>query len=498
MKYKLAIKCMTLISKLLPAKTQITSSSFIAFFFFTTISGQSQEMPKDGPGFYFNSFQKYRNTSIDSSLYFARLLAANPDYSATLEDLLHDTFAQSFLVSDEITEMLKHADSSQKKEYQNMLTISPVILDKMVSDTSANLVNNAKPIYYWVKVMQNKGNSRELIKLTNEFIETELTTNDLYKNRVGRYAFLIYQVISQKPELNKLADKLFTVTNEKLKINQVISDFLSRPGMVRRAWYRYLYAYSNYCIANQLVKQEKDKEAAGYFKTASDYSPDLKDKSVSYAYFYDMIFLLGKEKYTFQDDYLNILIKNSKDKNEALSTLLAMTLVNPEITEYKSKLHSFYDSNFAKQESFSTFWIKNINKDLKPVIEFSLKQIDGNVFSTANIKGKWALIDFWGTWCGPCGMEHPDLEKFYQNVKTKDTSNFVILTVACRNSESDVNSYMKEHKYNFPVALADSKIQSLYTINSYPTKILITPQGNFLIIPFGLNWVDFIKNYADL
>jgi thiol-disulfide isomerase/thioredoxin len=471
---------------------------FIALFFFT-VNGQSQELPKEGPAFYFNSFQKYRNTNIDSSLYFARLLAVNPDDSTTLEDLLHNSFAQSFLTpSEELINAMKNMDSLQKKEYQKMLTISPIILDRMMSDSNINLVNTVKPINFWVKVHQNENNINELTKLTNEFIKTELSINDIYKNRVGRYALLIYQVISQKPELNNLSEKLFTTTIEKLKLNQVNSDSLSRPGIVRRAWYKYLYAYSNFIIANQLVKLDKDKEAVYYYKIASEYSPNLSDKSVSYAYFYDMYFLLGKEKTTFQDDYLDILIKTSKDKNEALSTLLAMTLVNAENSDYKRKLHSFYDSNFSKQETFSNFWIKTINKNLKPVIDFSLKQMDGNIFSTADNKGKWTLIDFWGTWCGPCRMEHPDLQKFYQSTKTKDTSNFVILTVACRNNESDVTSYMKEFKYNFPVALADQKIEGLYNINSYPSKILITPQGNYLVIPFGLNWVDFIKNYADL
>lgn len=46
--------------------------------------------------------------------------------------------------------------------------------------------------------------------------------------------------------------------------------------------------------------------------------------------------------------------------------------------------------------------------------------------------------------------------------------------------------------------MADDEIESLYKINSYTSKILISPQGKYLIVPFGLDWVDFIKKYADL
>jgi hypothetical protein len=46
--------------------------------------------------------------------------------------------------------------------------------------------------------------------------------------------------------------------------------------------------------------------------------------------------------------------------------------------------------------------------------------------------------------------------------------------------------------------MADSNIEKNYNISSYPSKILITPQGKFLVVPFGTDWVDFIKKYADL
>lgn len=471
--------------------THFTLTTVFSALFFFSVNGQSQELPKEDPYFYKNSFlhQLYIGENVDSCLYFARLLAANQKYSPILEDLLHNDFAQEFI-------KIPASDPFQEFGFKRKLQRADSILNGMMSDTNINLVTIARPIYFWVSVQHNENNSKKLITLTNEFIKTELLKKDIYEYNIGRYALLIYQIISQKAEFNKLSKKLFTITIGKLKSNQMSPDSLSTSGLIKRAWFRYLYAYANFIRANQLIKLEKNKEAAVYFKLASVYSPDLACTNCGTGYYYNsFFFFLGKLKTNFQDDYLTFLSKSKNNKEEILSTLLAMALTN---TDNKEKLHSFYDSNFSKQEVFSTFWIKSINKNLKKNTDFSLKQINGNVFLTADNKSKWVLIDFWGTWCAACRQEHPDLQKLYQSIKTKDTSNLVILTVACHDNESEVISYMKEHKYSFPVAMADKKIEDLYNINGYPSKILITPQGNCMIIPFGLNWVDFIKNYADL
>ncbi len=57
---------------------------------------------------------------------------------------------------------------------------------------------------------------------------------------------------------------------------------------------------------------------------------------------------------------------------------------------------------------------------------------------------------------------------------------------------------MTENKYTFPVAMSDKLVEKSYNINSYPSKILVSPQGKYLVIPFNIDWVDFVKKYADL
>jgi hypothetical protein len=67
---------------------------FSALFY--PLFGQNSNRPIDGPGFYFKSFQEYKDKNSDSAKHYLRRLAANTSYNSTLQDLLHNSFAQSF------------------------------------------------------------------------------------------------------------------------------------------------------------------------------------------------------------------------------------------------------------------------------------------------------------------------------------------------------------------------------------------------------------------
>lgn len=469
------------------------SLTAMLLFSFFSVRSQNYTTAKENPGVCFDNFQLYVDKNVDSALYFVRLLASNPKYSSLLQNLLHQIFALRFQPVPD----WKIEDSIQYPEAAKRVKIAYQILDGMINDTNENLVKSVTPIYYWAKAQQNGNKSEELIGLTKNIIKAEQSVNDLYQNRTGRYALLIFKIISQKKELSNLAEQLFEMTISKLKLNQihVNMDTASRQILEKRAWYRYLYAYSNFVKATLYSEKGNEKKAGRYFKVAFEYSPDLTDNDHFPAYFYDMYLLTGKEKRSFQEEYINYLIENNEDKMKIISSLLVMALSNP---VYKEKLKKIYNTNYSDQEGFDSFWLKSINKNLKTAPDFSINKIDGTIFSTFANKGKWILLDFWGTWCGPCVEEHPGLQKFYQYTRTKQADNFVLLTIACRDVLSRVKSYIAKYNYDFPVAMADGRIESVFKIHKYPSKILITPQGKYLIVPFGEDWTDFIEKYADL
>jgi thiol-disulfide isomerase/thioredoxin len=449
-----------------------------------------KQATEESPVVYFNAFQNSAN--VDSSLYFARKLASDPKNAVLLQELLHNSFAQEFTNHPQTIN-----DPSKRDKLSKRLKWSKLLLSRMATDSNNRLAQSVSPIYYWVKVQDSEDNINTQRQITNQFIKEELSHSDLYENRVGRYALLIHQIISKEEKLNGLSKLLIDRTTAFLSANQVNTSVESSSNNVldKRAWYRYLYAYSNNLQAKALVSNGKGKQAEKFYQTSFEFSPDLIDLDHETAYFYDLILLTGADKIPFQEEYLAYVQRGNQDKSKVLNTLLDITLLNP---QHKERLRKFYNANFQGREKFGSFWRKSINAGLKESHSFSLSQIDGLKFSTGANRGKWILIDFWGTWCAPCRKEHPDLQKFYGDVIANKNRNVSVITIACKDKKSFVESYMLDNKYTFPVAIADSKIEKTYNIQSYPTKILVTPEGKFILIPFGIDWVSFIKSYSTL
>jgi thiol-disulfide isomerase/thioredoxin len=440
----------------------------------------------------FNKFSEYMGTDADSSIHYARLLAKISKSSNQFENLIHNSFALTFIQLKDG----KEKDITRIEGLKHSVEVGLKIMTALKSDTSKIIRDNIIPLNYWISLQQDDLDDKKLIEITNNFIRNELTGKDLYQNFTARYSLLIYQIISQKKELRSLADQLLTFTYNYLKSKQVNvqSDSASRELLIKRAWYRYLFAYSNYLKGSSAAENGNSFDATKYFQLGFDYSPDLTDKNNLPAYFYESV-LFGQAEDKFQNKYISYLTRVSTDKIKTLAVLSTIALRNP---LYKADLQAFYESNFPDQGSFSAFWIDQINKDLKLSADFRINLIDGRSFSSSSNKGKWIMIDFWGTWCAPCRKEHPDLQKFNEEVIVKQPEKIVLLTVACKDDKSKVVSYLKQLNYNFPVAMEDRSIVKAFGIKGYPTKVLITPQGKYLVVPFNINWIDFVKNYAAL
>jgi len=450
---------------------------------------------------YFNNSQKFISfkPNADSAFFWIRKLASDKHYADLLTMFLHNSLAQAFILQNPAT-----TDTGDIENNENKRILCKNILSKIMSDTTRYLKEAVTPIYFWVKIQENKNNLSELDSLTNEYISQELSLNNIYKNRIGRYGLLIYEIISKQTELKPLAEKLFRLIYSDLKDNQItVTDSSSRNDLDKRAWYRYLFAYVNYLKAQKYVYvnskgEEKthalDKEE-NYLKAAFDYSPDLIDRNYDSECFYDRFFLLGKGKESFKENYLNFLINSNADKKKVLSVLLKIALVEP---VYRNRLKKYYENNNIYSETFEEYWQNAINTNAKVAPLISLHMLNNKLFSSKEFSGKWIIVDFWGTWCMPCRKELPELEKFYSSFIIKHTKNIALLTIACKDTKQRVLKYMEEKKYNFPVAMADNKIEKAYSVKSYPTKVLITPERKFITIPFHTDWKNFVKKYCSL
>jgi len=124
--------------------------------------------------------------------------------------------------------------------------------------------------------------------------------------------------------------------------------------------------------------------------------------------------------------------------------------------------------------------------------DFTLRDLDGRNYNLSDRLGKDViLLNFWATWCVPCGAEMPHLEQLYQANKDKG---FVVLGIAMDGPEtiSQVGSFARRYGLNFPVLLdEETRVVGVYNPKrTAPLNILIDRKGQISRIRNGYNAGD--------
>lgn len=116
---------------------------------------------------------------------------------------------------------------------------------------------------------------------------------------------------------------------------------------------------------------------------------------------------------------------------------------------------------------------------------FTLKDIEGNNVSLSDFRGKWVVLDFWGSWCGWCIKGLPALKEAYEQYK----HDMEIIGIDCNEPEDAWRKAVA--KYEIPWVNvynpANSSLLSDYGVQGFPTKIIISPQGKIANITVGEN-----------
>jgi len=125
--------------------------------------------------------------------------------------------------------------------------------------------------------------------------------------------------------------------------------------------------------------------------------------------------------------------------------------------------------------------------------DFSVKDLHGNTLSSADLRGKVVLIDFWATWCQPCKKEMPGYQKL---ADTYGARGFVVVGFKFDNmpDTEDPLEFAKSIRIHYPLAVASDEVRQKFGgIEGLPTTMLYDRAGILRTKVIGFEYTDKIE-----
>lgn len=147
----------------------------------------------------------------------------------------------------------------------------------------------------------------------------------------------------------------------------------------------------------------------------------------------------------------------------------------------------------AQNEVKEYYWVAEYGDELQQAPEFSFKNLDGKEVSLSDYRGKWVLLDFWGSWCKYCIASFPAMKNLYENT---DRNYFEILGIDCRDTEEAWRTAVERYEIPWPTLYnpqpKGGETVTAYGIVGYPSYVLVDPMGDIFGFSLGEN-EDFFQ-----
>jgi len=131
---------------------------------------------------------------------------------------------------------------------------------------------------------------------------------------------------------------------------------------------------------------------------------------------------------------------------------------------------------------------KNLSGAQPPKIDASAWLNTKQDLSWEKLRGKVVLIDFWGTWCGPCVKKLPDVQKFADRYASRGV---VVIGVHSSEAGETCKGFVKKHAISLPIAIDTGKTATTYGITEWPSLFLINKSGKVVS-----GWTSDLPNDA--
>jgi thiol-disulfide isomerase/thioredoxin len=183
----------------------------------------------------------------------------------------------------------------------------------------------------------------------------------------------------------------------------------------------------------------------------------------------------------------------------ATATLITVTLTTVTLTTV-TLISLLLSTTVFSQDAFAqdNSQLKGIRVyDIGEAPNFKLNDIDGEPFELKQTRGKWIFLHFWASWCGPCKIEMPTIEKLINEIKS---DKFKVVMVNTAEDDDTIFTFLGEIGIESTSLMdSDGEITDKYKPRGLPTTFLIDPTGRIRYQAIGgrewdkKEYIEFIK-----
>ncbi|MEA1847556.1 TlpA disulfide reductase family protein [Chryseobacterium sp. MHB01] len=120
----------------------------------------------------------------------------------------------------------------------------------------------------------------------------------------------------------------------------------------------------------------------------------------------------------------------------------------------------------------------------------SIRNDNGKLTNTSELKGKVVFISFWASWCLPCRAEFPSIQKFYE--KYRENKDLVFLTINLEDDAAAGKAYLNKEQFNVPFLVSEGFVPKVFFNGSLPTTVVLDKSGNIRMHHTGM--ADYSKD----
>jgi thiol-disulfide isomerase/thioredoxin len=230
---------------------------------------------------------------------------------------------------------------------------------------------------------------------------------------------------------------------------------------------------SSWEMYKQMIKLDSEKDSVRYQKLLTK----LKENS--------------KTQRRIQEDFM---LKNPASFTSlVLLERLKHTYSLEKLEEHYNKLDDDYKQTAIAQKLQKVIVYTSPLKTGNPAIPFVKRDKEGHEISLDAYKGRYVLLDFWGSWCGPCRASHPHLKELYSKYKDKGLEVIAIANEKAKTYEIQRKNWLEAiekdgtpwiHILNNEEVEKQDLIKD-YRLTAYPTKMLLDKEGKILLRVVG-------------